>query len=166
MFLQRLPPLLLPSLRATPSLGTSTKVVDCDSVAPSPHHYRDRGTAGRGGPEERNLHHSNSRESVAIFFWSELAAATAQWIRRFTSHCLGASKVGSHGLSSRRLGCVGWALSTWPSRSSTGQVCRGRQSFCTEEVQVLGACRHETLRPLLGFAADTGSISAVANHQC
>ena len=111
-------------------LLTSPPKRDCDSVAPSPHHYRDRGTAGRGGPEERNLHHSNSRESVAIFFWSELAAATAQWIRRFTSHCRGASKVGSHGLSSRRLGCVGWALSTWPSRSSTRQVCRGRQSFC------------------------------------
>ena len=37
---------------------------------------------------------------------------------------------------------------------------QGQKEFL-QEVQLLGACRHENLTPLLGFAADTGGVCLV-----
>ena len=113
--------------------------------------------AGRGDSEERNQHaHVNGRTLVAIFFQSELAAATDGFA---DSHRIGGGGFGSvyHATRLRGMGIGDLAIKKLDMASMQGQ-----REFL-QEVQVLGACRHETLIPLLGFAADTGSIGASAN---
>jgi hypothetical protein len=102
-----------------------------------------------GGPGEHGLgEHGNSRVKVVIFFPIELADATEGWA---DSHCIGGGGFGSvyHAIL-RGMGGTDLAIKKLDLASMQGHT-----EFL-QEVQVLGACRHETLVPLLGFAADTG----------
>ena len=105
--------------------------------------------ASRRGPGERGLNaHEIGRTSVIIFFNGELAAATTGFA---DSHCIGG-------------GGFGRVFFTVPLRWMRGaelaikkldlESMQGKTEFL-QEVQVLGACRHVNLTPLLGFAADS-----------
>ncbi len=97
--------------------------------------------------------------SVAIFFRAELAAATGDFA---DAHCIGAGGFGSvyHAPRLRGLGGGGLAIKKLDLASMQGQT-----EFL-QEVQVLGACRHENLTPLLGFAADAGPSGAHGGGVC
>ena len=94
-----------------------------------------------------------SRASVAIFFRAELAEATGGFA---DAHCIGSGGFGSvyHAPRLRGLGGGGLAIKKLDMASMQGQTA------FLQEVQVLGACRHENLTPLLGFAADSGASGA------
>ena len=79
---------------------------------------------------------------MAIFFRAELAAATGDFA---DAHCIGSGGFGSvyHAPRLRGLGAGGLAIKKLDLASMQGQT-----EFL-QEVQVLGACRHENLTPLL-----------------
>ena len=82
-----------------------------------------------------------------IFFYSELAAATAEFA---DSNCIGGGGFGSvfFTVPLRWMGGAEMAIKKLDLESM-----QGKTEFL--EVQVLGACRHVNLAPLLGFAADS-----------
>jgi len=96
---------------------------------------------------------ARDQTSVAIFFRAELAAATGDFA---DAHCIGSGGFGSvyHASRLRGLGGGGLAIKKLDMASMQGQT-----EFL-QEVQVLGACRHKNLTPLLGFAADAGPSGA------
>ena len=88
-----------------------------------------------------------------IFFYSELAAATAEFA---DSNCIGGGGFGSvfFTVPLRWMGGAEMAIKKLDLESM-----QGKTEFL--EVQVLGACRHVNLAPLLGFAADSGGVCLV-----
>ena len=96
---------------------------------------------------------------MAIFFQAELADATAGFA---DAHCIGGGGFGRvyHAAGLRGLVTGDVAIKQLDLSSMQGQT-----EFL-QELQVLGACRHEHLTPLLGFAADTGNREDQAGGVC
>jgi vacuolar-type H+-ATPase subunit H len=109
-----------------------------------------RSRVGEGSLDARVV----SRAAVAIFFQAELADATAGFA---DAHCIGGGGFGRvyHAAGLRGLFAGDLAIKKLDLSSMQGQT-----EFL-QEVQVLGACQHEHLTPLLGFAADSGPGSGV-----
>ena len=93
---------------------------------------------------------ASPRASVSIFFHGEIAAATD----RFSA----ASLVGAGGFGKvymvlpRRLAGLNMLLAV---KKLDVDSMQGQAEFL-QEVQVLGACRHENVLPLIGFSVDRG----------
>ena len=102
------------------------------------------------GPAEAHAVPS-SRAFVAIFFHDELAAATGSFSD--------GQRVGGGGFGSvyvAQLPGLGDEDAVHAVKKLDTTSMQGHTEFL-QEVQVLGACRHENLLPLLGFSADRGT---------
>ena len=88
------------------------------------------------------------RPAMAVFFRGELAAATHNFA---ASNCVGAGGFGSV-FRAQHIQGLGNGAPMAIKRLDHGSM-QGQGEFL-QELQVLGACRHEHLLPVLGFAAD------------
>ena len=110
-----------------------------------------RGIDQRGAPAAAHAAAPGGRAFVAIFFQEELAAATGGFAD--------AQRVGGGGFGSvytARLPGLGDEAAVHAVKKLDLTSMQGQSEFL-QEVQVLGACRHENLLPLLGFSADRGA---------
>jgi len=93
------------------------------------------------------------RPSMAVFFRGELAAATHDF---GDDYCVGAGGFGSVYRADHIQG-LGNGAPMAVKRLDPSSM-QGQGEFL-QELQVLGACRHEHLLPVLGFAADVHAAS-------
>ena len=105
----------------------------------------------RAGPVPNAAGAPDGRARVAILFQVELRAATGGFSD--------AQRVGGGGFGSVYIGRLPWlgneASALAVKKLDAGSV-QGQPEFW-QEVQVLGACRHENILPLFGFSADRGA---------
>ena len=102
----------------------------------------------QAGPAQNAAGASGGRVRVVIFFLGELMAATGGFSD--------AQRVGGGGFGSVYIASVrglGDEMVVLAVKKLDLDSMQGQEEFL-QEVQVLGACRHENILPLLGFSAD------------